>query len=1098
MAVEIIFGAERSGKKTFLLQKAGEVIRSKGSDQLILLVPTQASLRNIPGMILEEASMQAIFTPNIYTFESLAEKIIREADIGLKKIDSIRSQYLLSEIISDHIERGAIELFRESAPRKGFLNYIHSFINSMKQAEIPAEMILEDLKDKKSGLAEAVSIYKSYQDYLHSNNLYDDSGLFWKAKEVLAESIPKFLKKPDVLIIYGFTSFTYIQRNILEILRTAIPNIILSVCYEDDPQRNDLFNETFNIISSLKEPSPVKTSMTVSDNGWRFRELERRLFRIKTTPDSVPPADLSAAKGGIRLFNAPDIPAEMEVLSTKIKILIIEGGYAPDEIAVVCSVMKDYEKYIRRAFNSAGIPFAMPISSPANSTPIGIFITKMIQTAISNLPRKDLKDLSGSRFFYMYYKSLQENSNPKSDESVLNFPECSASAANLIESSSVSRGISSWLEHFNTLISSKILPVQEAVARALIAFINIHLELRNAADMTRAGDVLKDLLDKISRQENLADLHKWSKSNYERDAVDSLITLFELTLPTIKKEPDKTSCTVLKKLLFALERTNIESENISEGKILVTNPYAFRGRRTRALFFIGLNNGAFPKYQRMSGIPFHSEIVKLGDEYGPRLPRKLDSAQDQMILFYSVLCSADNLITLSWVQNDENDKSIFINDVLHSIEGLKIETEILFCLKPEYSRITNPSKLFQAMQIALLNKKTPVSIGNEKPEGKNLTSETDEEEMVPARYLQQNIDRHSALSYVENRREGTTAPDYHDGVLSSPKAIEAIRKRYQADFNFTASMFNDFGHCPFKFFSANVLKLRILDEKDDEFRPLDEGSAFHSILRSLYSFLLREKIEKGIEIYEIEKKEILGFLDGFIEDYFREGEIQRKVLFTEYLDAKKAEMKKILRRFVSFDLDKLGTFVPRMFEAGFGEFSRKDEIDLVSITKPATIEYESEKISLAGRIDRVDIEDENGESNILVLDYKTSSYFGKKELNAGMDFQLQIYLLAAEEIAIRAGLKPKSINALYCSIKKMERGKTLASERDTMIYRDNKETLEVFDLTKKYMFAYKNLINSGFFPPYVKTDCGYCGMRRLCRFNQTRIEVKRMQGAEDA
>jgi len=65
MAVEIIFGAERSGKKTFLLQKAGEVIRSKGSDQLILLVPTQASLRNIPGMILEEASMQAIFTPNI-------------------------------------------------------------------------------------------------------------------------------------------------------------------------------------------------------------------------------------------------------------------------------------------------------------------------------------------------------------------------------------------------------------------------------------------------------------------------------------------------------------------------------------------------------------------------------------------------------------------------------------------------------------------------------------------------------------------------------------------------------------------------------------------------------------------------------------------------------------------------------------------------------------------------------------------------------------------------------------------------------------------------------------------------------------------------
>jgi ATP-dependent helicase/DNAse subunit B len=1096
MAVEIIFGAERSGKKTFLLQKAGEVIRSKGSDQLILLVPTQASLRNIPGMILEEASMQAIFTPKIYTFESLAEKIIHEAGIGLKKIDSIRSQYLLSEIISDHIERGAIELFRESAPRKGFLNYIHSFINSMKQAEIPAEMILADLKGEKSGLAEAVSIYKSYQDYLHSNNLYDDNGLFWKAKEVLAESIPEFLKKPDVLMIYGFTSFTYIQRNILEILLIAIPNVIISICYEDDPQRDDLFNETGYIIESLEGSSPVKTPMPVSDNGWRFREIERRLFKAKTAANNVQPADLSTIRDGIRLFSAPDIPAEMEGLSSRIKNLIIEGGYAPDEIAVVCPVMKDYEKYIRRAFNSAGIPFALPFSRPVNCIPISNFIMKISRAAIGELPRKDLKDLAGSRFFYRYYKSLREN--PESDESILSFSECSALAVNLIESSSISRGISSWLEHFNTLISSKILPVQEAVARTLIAFINIHLELRKAADMTTAGKILKDLLDKISCQENIADLDKWSKNNYERDAVDSLSVLFELTLPTIKKEPDKTSCAALKKLLFALERTNIESENIPEGKILVTNPYAFRGRRTRALFFIGLNNGAFPKYQRMSGIPFHSEIIKLGDEYEPRLPRRLDSAQDQMILFYSILCSADDLITFSWVQNDENDKSIFINDVLHSVEGLKIETEIPFCLKPEYSRITNPSKLFQAMQIALLNKKTPVSIGSEKPEGKNLTSETDEEEMVPARYLQQNIERHSALSYVENRREGIEAPDYYDGVLSSPKTIEAIRKKYQTDFNFTASMFNDFGHCPFKFFSANVLKLRILDEKDDEFRPPDEGSAYHSILRSLYSFLLREKIEKGIEIYEIEKKEILGFLDGFIEDYFREGEITRKILITEYLDAKKAEMKKILRRFVNFDLDGLGTFIPRMFEAGFGKLSRKEDIDSVSITEPVTIEYESEKINLSGKIDRVDIEDENGESGILVLDYKTSSYSGKKELIAGMDFQLQIYLLAAEDIAIRSGLKPKEISALYCAIKKLEKGKKLARNGNEMIYRDSRETLEVSDLTIKYIFAYKNLINAGFFPPYVKTDCGYCGMRRLCRFNQTRIELKRMQEADDA
>jgi hypothetical protein len=80
----------------------------------------------------------------------------------------------------------------------------------------------------------------------------------------------------------------------------------------------------------------------------------------------------------------------------------------------------------------------------------------------------------------------------------------------------------------------------------------------------------------------------------------------------------------------------------------------------------------------------------------------------------------------------------------------------------------------------------------------------------------------------------------------------------------------------------------------------------------------------------------------------------------------------------------------------------------------------------------------------------------------------------------------------------MKKGKKLTRNGNEMIYSDSRETLEVFDLTRRYMFAYKDLINSGFFPPYVKTDCVYCGMRRLCRFNRTRIELKKMQGAGDA
>ena len=84
------------------------------------------------------------------------------------------------------------------------------------------------------------------------------------------------------------------------------------------------------------------------------------------------------------------------------------------------------------------------------------------------------------------------------------------------------------------------------------------------------------------------------------------------------------------------------------------------------------------------------------------------------------------------------------------------------------------------------------------------------------------------------------------------------------------------------------------------------------------------------------------------------------------------------------------TFKPSIFEEKFGS----DELETLKIG-----DGKKGSIEIAGKIDRVDISEVDGEKTGVIIDYKYGqTEFKSTDLEEGLDLQLPIYLLALRDV----------------------------------------------------------------------------------------------------
>ena len=277
---------------------------------------------------------------------------------------------------------------------------------------------------------------------------------------------------------------------------------------------------------------------------------------------------------------------------------------------------------------------------------------------------------------------------------------------------------------------------------------------------------------------------------------------------------------------------------------------------------------------------------------------------------------------------------------------------------------------------------------------------------------------------VETSRESAIAPDQYDGVIS-------ISINPQQNI-FSASQLTQLGQCPFKWFSAKLLKLKELPEAESDLSAAVRGVLYHRCLELAFTEIKtasdlakfnREQLAKAFAAAEGELK--LTQLPGW--------EIQRQ----EHLNL------------LALNLA-TAEFLPAKREV---------------IATETKFEMEWHGLKVRGQVDRID----RTERGLAVIDYKTSGVtpVGVKDDTgkANLDIQLAVY----QDAIAQKYLDEPIDTATYYSLSKQK-----------TISRPQKDPAELAAFAERV----KTHLQQGHYPVAPDVDrkaCRYCDYDLVCR-----------------
>ncbi len=339
----------------------------------------------------------------------------------------------------------------------------------------------------------------------------------------------------------------------------------------------------------------------------------------------------------------------------------------------------------------------------------------------------------------------------------------------------------------------------------------------------------------------------------------------------------------------------------------------------------------------------------------------------------------------------------------------------------------------------------------------------------------------------------------HEGVLDEEPLLDKLRNRLGAGHSFSATQLELYGRCPFRFFSQELLNLQPLRDPEDDDSARKRGNLVHRILYCFYT-AHGEAAERAENLAtNIADLRHLGHkvademgLTGFFWD--RELE--------HLLGSDDEEREGILPRFLRLQAAAANPAVPTHFELSFGSYPGMGERDRQSTTTPYAIDdpETGDEVRLSGKIDRID---RTADGHFVVFDYKTGRMPSVADIDTGLNLQLPLYLLAAESLFERIGLR-EGAGAAYLMLRDLEDcGRSglfadaahrntayVASGRYGMY--DHEAYRQRLDAVRGFVLSYTRAMRRGIFRVTTHDPakiCPHCPYQQSCRLDPQRMRA---------
>ena len=948
MGLKIVYGRAGTGKSEFIFND----IRNKinGNEKIYIITPEQFSY-TAEKKLLEAVKSDAVINAEVLTFERMAYRVMNEIGGVTKTNLSESGKSMLIYSILDN-EKNNLKFLGKSDKN---IEVISNSITELKKHNISLEN-LQEVTEKiddvylKTKLQDISLLYEKYK-YKIQKNYIDENDIL----TILAEQLPKTNMFNNTLIyIDEFAGFTPQEYEIIKYLLKTAKEITITMCVDSiiestEPETDVFYANKITVSKLLNLQDDEQIIPIYLDKQYRFKSKE--LEHLEKNLYAIPYKKYEKEIKNLHLFLALNQYSEIENTAKEIIKLVRDEKYRYNEIAIITKNIEQYSSIIKAIFNKYDIP---------------VFIDEK-------------KELSQNVLVKYIIALLEIFSNNWSYDSVMNYIKvgfCNISKEEIfeLENYCISCGIkqSKWYKedwkygNYDTEFIQRMNELRKKIVIPLMKFKQKFVGLKTFEEITRAlyEFLIENNID-LKLQNKIEELKNEEQNELVDDYLASwniLINLFDEIVMVFGKE--KTTFDKYEEILkVGLNNSSLGKIPQNIDQIIVGDVDRSRSNKVKAVFIIGLNDGAFPSINKNEGFLDDKDRLMLKNNEIELAKGMTEKLYDDNFNIYKAMSTAEEKLFLSYSSVDEEGKtlrgSIYVSQVKKIFENLIEESDVI-------------EKVFSITTKQLIFDELIVNIRNF-IEGKKIDNIWFEIYSI----YDKDIDWKEKLHSSINALNYTNIPMKID--------TKTITKLYGNELKTSISRLEQYRSCPFSFYLKYTLKLS--EKSLFQIQSLDTGSFMHEVIDEFFNIINN----KNIKLKEITEDEIQKIIDEIIKE--------KLSLKKNYIFQSTAKYKILTERLRKLILKSMKYIIETITSGDFEVFGNEIEFKENAKYPPIKIDLEDgKKVEIIGKIDRVDMAKNADGKYVRIIDYKSSvKDIDLNKVIAGLQIQLLTYLDAITE-----------------------------------------------------------------------------------------------------
>ena len=233
MSLQFVLGNSGSGKSSYLHKKIVEESMKNPKKNYIVLVPEQFTMQTQKDLVMAHPN-KGIMNIDVLSFGRLAHRIFEETGGNNRMIlDDTGKSLILRKIAGDNEEE--LKVLRGNLKKRGYIGEMKSIISEFTQYDIDQNVLDEMIHTVNENsylywkLKDITKVYEGFQKYL-SDQYITNEELLDVLCQIVNESV---ILKNSVVVLDGFTGFTPVQNKLLRELLKICDKIVVTVTIDE-------------------------------------------------------------------------------------------------------------------------------------------------------------------------------------------------------------------------------------------------------------------------------------------------------------------------------------------------------------------------------------------------------------------------------------------------------------------------------------------------------------------------------------------------------------------------------------------------------------------------------------------------------------------------------------------------------------------------------------------------------------------------------------------------------------------------------------------------------------------------------------------------